>query len=55
MSIIDFLLVIIALLVLSIVAGHEYGVRFICSLSFVSIFAFCGIFLMSYIVAKVLL
>ena len=55
MSMIDFLIVIVALLVLSIVAGREYGARFICGLAFASVFMFCSIFLMSYIVAKVFL
>ena len=55
MSMTDFLLVIVALLVLSIVAGREYGTRFVCGLAFASVFMFCAIFLMSYIVAKVFL
>ena len=50
----DFILVVIALVVLSLIAGREHGFAFSGVLAFVGLTAFCSFFLVSYGIASII-
>ena len=50
----DFVLVVIALIVLSLIAGREHGIAFTVVLAFAGLFAFCSFFLVSYGIASII-
>lgn len=53
----DFIICVIALVVFSFIAGYsgacakDYRLAFSVSLSFIAVFAFCSVFLLSYLIA----
>ena len=57
MLISDFIIAVVALVVFSFIAGYsgncerDYRFMFSVSLSFIAVFAFCSVFLLSYLIA----